>query len=410
MWIENIAKPLIIFGTTASIVISQVEQVKAISQEEIGIIAEKITVLIKGPGSPGSGVIIAKEGNKYYVLTAAHVVNNINRGEEADLITSDQKYHTIDTQNIVIIPNYDLAIISFQSPNNYQIASLTDSKNIRPLTIVFVAGFPLPGQAIQSQTFNITRGEISTINPGNESGYDLVYTNITRAGMSGGPVLNQDGKLIGIHGRAEGTKLADGTAIKEGFNLGIPLHKLLESLPKLSAKLSLNLNLTNQNSPPITNNTVSYIPTISSSKYEQLSNFLASGNLQQADQETKKIILKEANREFEGFIDSADLEKLSCPSLMEINQLWNKSSGGQFGFNVQKNLWLSLGGKLGKPDYSIYANFSDRVRWRFRGLWISNNNLIFNVSQAPKGHLPKAFLDGPIWGEFLGRVDSCNIQ
>ncbi len=34
-------------------------------------------------------------------------------------------------------------------------------------------------------------------------GYQLGYTNEIKSGMSGGPVLNQQGKLIGINGRSK---------------------------------------------------------------------------------------------------------------------------------------------------------------------------------------------------------------
>lgn len=58
----------------------------------------------------------------------------------------------------------------------------------------------------------------------------MVYTNVTRAGMSGGPVFNDDGKVVGIHGLAEGREVVlpgyqgDRSVIKAGFNLGIPIN------------------------------------------------------------------------------------------------------------------------------------------------------------------------------------------
>ncbi|MEY3222365.1 MAG: hypothetical protein RLZZ203_1221, partial [Cyanobacteriota bacterium] len=40
-------------------------------------------------------------------------------------------------------------------------------------------------------------------------GYELVYSSITFGGMSGGPVLDSQGRVIGIHGRTEGEAAID---------------------------------------------------------------------------------------------------------------------------------------------------------------------------------------------------------
>ncbi len=55
-------------------------------------------------------------------------------------------------------------------------------------------------------------------------GYALAYTTNTLQGMSGGPVLNEDGKVVGIHGNA-------GLDFDEkfmGFNVGIPINTFLK--------------------------------------------------------------------------------------------------------------------------------------------------------------------------------------
>lgn len=65
-------------------------------------------------------------------------------------------------------------------------------------------------------------------------GYELVYSNITAGGMSGGPVLDTNGRVIGIHGRADGeiaqSELgSDGQPrrIQLGYSLGIPVSTFL---------------------------------------------------------------------------------------------------------------------------------------------------------------------------------------
>jgi hypothetical protein len=52
-------------------------------------------------------------------------------------------------------------------------------------------------------------------------------------GMSGGPIFDGNGRVIGIHGRAAGN--AD--MGKVGINLGIPIHLFLQNVPQ--GKLNL---------------------------------------------------------------------------------------------------------------------------------------------------------------------------
>jgi len=86
-------------------------------------IAEKITVRIDFPGGNGSGTIIAHQGNKYYVLTAAHVVN---REKEYTIVTPDGETYNVDYNTVKKLEDIDLAVVQFQSKKVYQIATLVD--------------------------------------------------------------------------------------------------------------------------------------------------------------------------------------------------------------------------------------------------------------------------------------------
>jgi tetratricopeptide (TPR) repeat protein len=69
---------------------------------------------------------------------------------------------------------------------------------------------------------NFTKGAITAnANTANGQGYSLIYNNATLPGMSGGPVLNERGEVVAIHG--QGDRAADGQ--KTGFNLGIVIEK-----------------------------------------------------------------------------------------------------------------------------------------------------------------------------------------
>ncbi|WP_254565752.1 serine protease [Oscillatoria sp. HE19RPO] len=224
--------------TTAAIVIPAIISsvmpiaLGQVTQADIATLTQQVTVVINGQ-NPGSGVIIGKQGNTYTVLTANHVVAS---PDEYQIVTADGVEYALNYTKVRRLPNLDLALVEFTSNQTYAIAEMGDSDIAQPGTLVYIAGWPHPGIAITERIFQMTPGQISgRSQSGTESGYELVYTNITRSGMSGGPVLDTLGRLIGIHGRAEGQAIynpdtGDTVDIKSGFNLGIPLDTFIESL------------------------------------------------------------------------------------------------------------------------------------------------------------------------------------
>ena len=244
--------PAVLMGT-AAIVLIQPQIAVSLSPAEVATIAKEITVLIQVPGGSGSGVIVKKQGNTYFVLTASHVVADTNLGEEADLTTHDGQIHGINIDRIRNLPEVDLSIVEFTSNGSYFSANIGDSDEAGNLTTVFVAGFPYSGQAIQ-QGFFITPGVIVNRNASNHDGYELVYDNNTREGMSGGPILNEEGQVIGIHGRAEGTEI-QGERVKAGFNLGIPIKTFVQLAQRGGVNLDSSVATSSPPPPPPTTTT-----------------------------------------------------------------------------------------------------------------------------------------------------------
>ncbi|MEN9216424.1 MAG: tetratricopeptide repeat-containing serine protease family protein [Gloeomargarita sp. HHBFW_bins_162] len=195
-------------------------------------IAKGITVLIDGV-NPGSGVLVAREGNTYTVLTAAHV---IPVQDEYDIVTFDKQKYPLKYSTVQKIAGVDMAIAKFTSDKNYPTANLGDATKVTEGSPVYVAGFPKPGAAITEPVYNFTTGRV-TANASKPlaDGYGLVYSNSTLPGMSGGPVLDRQAKLIGVHGRADGGQLERQTEtvyVKTGFNLGIPINTYLSMAPR----------------------------------------------------------------------------------------------------------------------------------------------------------------------------------
>ena len=76
-------------------------------------------------------------------------------------------------------------------------------------------------------------------------GYDLLYSNITKGGMSGGAVLDTQGRLIGIHGRVEGeTSLDFDGKINLGKSSGIPISTFLNLVQQVGIDSELKVETT----------------------------------------------------------------------------------------------------------------------------------------------------------------------
>jgi hypothetical protein len=122
--------------------------------------------------------------------------------------------------------------------------------------------------------------------------------------------------------------------------------------------------------------------------FQKLESLLQAGKWRDADLETWELMKKLTKREQEGWLRVEDVKNFPRQELRKMDQLWVKYSNGKFGFSVQKQIWLDLGGKLdGKPDYDTYVKLGDRVGWRKNDTWLSYDSYTFSTN-ALRGHLP----------------------
>ena len=254
--------PAVIAGTaiTSAMVIIQPLAAQALTGEEVNNIAREVTVLIKSDGGHGSGVIVARDSETYYVLTAHHVVST---KDNYKIITNDKQAHQLDYSKVKPLPGVDLAIVEFSSKKEYNPAKLANSQTIGEGKPVFVSGWPrltAVGKAAGGQLVRqFTDGRVSGFLSQPLEGYQMIYTNTTLAGMSGGPVLDAGGRVVGIHGlgdkedpknlQREGLSQEAATSIagmiKPGFNYAIPINTFLTLAPKSGIYLGLKV----ENSP-----------------------------------------------------------------------------------------------------------------------------------------------------------------
>ncbi|MCZ8117128.1 MAG: tetratricopeptide repeat-containing serine protease family protein, partial [Microcystis sp. LE18-22.4A] len=181
------------------------------------------------------------------------------------VVTSDGKTRNIEKSTIIRQEGVDLAVFQFESLDNYPVAEIA---NYNPNTddFVFAAGFAKIGQnpskwlfsggtidekergllqTRQSPLRNKQGGTLQSVASLTE-GYELVYTSITFGGMSGGAVLDSQGRVIGIHGSSE---TAGVTEIQLGFSLGIPISTFIGLQERLKVKPQLLTTAQPQVSP-----------------------------------------------------------------------------------------------------------------------------------------------------------------
>ena len=222
-------------GTVAVVTIIPTAAI-AKSPTEIAAIAETVTVKIENNlGVPGgSGVIVAQENNTYTVLTANHVVKNVNLGYIVH--TGDNVQHEVTRVTPLTQNEVDLAYITFESSSPYSVATIGNSEYATPGASIFVSGYPLTAEENQQRHWEFTTGTVTSIRDSASEGYAMRYQALTRRGMSGGAVLDTSGRLVGIHGQGDviGSVKNESSSIPEplktGFNAAIPIQNFTASL------------------------------------------------------------------------------------------------------------------------------------------------------------------------------------
>lgn len=210
---------------SATLLVSQASA-QAQSAEDVARVAQEITVRIEG-ATQGSGVLVKRDGNRYTVLTAWHVVSGQRPGEELDIYTSDGQRHQFEQGSIKRLGEVDLAVLTFTSSSSYEVAPVGDVKSVSSGSSIYISGFPLPTSAVPSRIWRFLKGDvIANATVAIPNGYQLLYSNPTLPGMSGGAVLNAQGRLIGIHGQGEtDSKMSEqeGVTVKTGTNQAVPI-------------------------------------------------------------------------------------------------------------------------------------------------------------------------------------------
>ncbi|MDJ0552934.1 MAG: tetratricopeptide repeat-containing serine protease family protein [Microcoleaceae cyanobacterium MO_207.B10] len=222
-------------ATTAAIVITIPTVAVAKTAQQVAEIATPITVQINSNLGDGSGVIISKNGNVYTVLTVNHVV------EDSETKYSIRTYLEKDYQvtNVINLQKTeeepDLAILQFESLETYPVATLGNSEQSVIGAQIYVFGYPATGGLFGTDRApELSPGLVTSRPKSRPEGYTLRYQAVTWSGMSGGPVFDADGRVVGLHGQGEfgfaQTNSGDVAPIKTGFNAAVPINSFIRKL------------------------------------------------------------------------------------------------------------------------------------------------------------------------------------
>ena len=184
------------------------------------------------PKSTGSGSIVSSSG---HILTAAHVV------ADAVSITVITAQGTKKATVIRVDKSNDLAVLKI-SDGTYSAMHVAPSRSIRLGQVVATIGFP--NVVIQGFSPKLTRGEISSLNGAGDDPRSWQISAPVQPGNSGGPLLDENGNLIGVVLTKLGLKAAAETgdlpqnvsyAVKSAYALALLEPYLDSSAPELNA-------------------------------------------------------------------------------------------------------------------------------------------------------------------------------
>jgi tetratricopeptide (TPR) repeat protein len=213
--------------------------------EQVGEIACNVSVQINptGIGGDGSGVIIAKNGDTYTVLTANHVKRDVGEKGVVQPCTDGKAHPITSFQSLGDLNNQadpDLAVLTFKASGNYQTATLGDSSQVKLGSSIYVFGYPVEGIGANrkrgaDREARFSPGSVVSIRKKALNGNSIVYNAVTKSGMSGGPVFDSEGRLVAIHtsgdleegqGQVESGQNVT-VRVKTGTNAGVPIAAFL---------------------------------------------------------------------------------------------------------------------------------------------------------------------------------------
>lgn len=170
----------------------------------------KGVVTIETKDGHGSGFLITNDGN---IMTNAHVV-----GTEAHVKVRFEQGFALDGEVVKTNRDFDVALVKVAGSDLPALA-LGDDAALQLGEELFAIGTPLDEQLGQSVTRGIMSGRREI------EGRSYLQTDVSiNSGNSGGPLIDESGKVVGV------ATLKIKASGVEGIGFGVPISKALEML------------------------------------------------------------------------------------------------------------------------------------------------------------------------------------
>jgi Do/DeqQ family serine protease len=168
----------------------------------------------------GSGIIVQRSGDRYYVLTNNHVVSGAT-----DVSIRLEDRTMLKAAIVGTDPRKDLALVSFQSSAELPVAELGDSDALQVEDLVLAVGNPFGFAS------TVTMGIVSALGRHGPQGDAATYTDYIQTdaainqGNSGGALVNVSGQVVGIN-----TWIAAPTGGSIGLGFAIPINNARQAV------------------------------------------------------------------------------------------------------------------------------------------------------------------------------------
>lgn len=183
-----------------------------------------------------------------------------------------------------------------------------------------------------------------------------------------------------------------------------PNLKFIHEVQQLSMDLSMTSQVPPSTVPSTSSEDVNSVPLLSERgiDYSPLQALLIQQDFQAADRLTLQKLCELAGplAVRRGWLYFTEVESFPVQDLQTVNRLWLAASQQQFGFSVQREIWLSTG--------KNWEKFWPKIGWKTGNNWTRYpQEFIWDLS-APRGHLPlsnqlrgvrviAALLNHPAW-------------